>query len=127
MSGRLNTEVAHVVRSENHVSRLRVSDIPYVQLAIAPDGGAPVQRPAHRAEGATTVACDRTCVYTEVAFMTPHGELSATAATPRAFLASSFATQLSNDGVGLLTVLNAGVPRRAAKAAGWQKAGLPCE
>ena len=76
-----------------------MSDCPGVQPATTPDVGsdASEQRPAHRAEGATTVESDKTCVYTEITFLTPRGELVAAAATPRAFLTSSFASHLSND------------------------------
>jgi len=63
------------------------------------------QRPGHRAEGAMMVASDHTCVFTEVVIPCPCGELVATAAMPRVFLVSSFAAQLSNDEVALLSVL----------------------
>jgi hypothetical protein len=64
-----------------------------------------LQRPGHRAEGAMMVASDHTCVFTEVVIPCPFGELVATAAMPRVFLVSSFAAQLSNDEVALLSVL----------------------
>lgn len=57
-----------------------------------------------------TVGSDDSCVFTDVAITCPHGELVATAATPRTFLALPFSSQLSNDEVSLLTVLNAGMP-----------------
>ena len=64
-----------------------------------------LQRPAHQAERAMTVASDKTCVFTQVVIPCPYGELVAKAAIPRVFLVSSCAAQLSNDEVALLSVL----------------------
>ena len=65
---------------------------------------------------------DQTCVFTEVAIPCPYGKLVATAAMPRVFLMSSFAAQLSNDEVAMLSVLNAGVPKemRVGKPSGYR-------
>ena len=69
-----------------------------------------------------TVGSDESCVFTDVAITCPHGELVATVATPRTFLASPFASELSNDEVSLLTVLNAGMPStlKLGRAPGWR-------
>ena len=67
------------------------------------------------------VGCDQTCAYYEISLETPHGQLFATVAMPRVFLAN-FSSQLSNDEVSLLAFLNAGVPPnlKAGKPKGYR-------
>jgi hypothetical protein len=93
-----------------------------VQPAIKAPDGASRQRPVHRADGVTTVATDETCVYVEASFETPYGLLIATVAMPHTFLADNFSSKLSNNEVGLLAVLNAGVPPhlKAGKPRGYR-------
>ena len=50
-------------------------------------------------------------MYTEVCVDTDRGTFVATAATPRALLASRVASCLSTDEMAILTALNAGIPR----------------
>ena len=69
------------------------------------------QRPQHCAKGALCVDAGVDCVYTEVCVDTDLGTFVATAATPRALLASTVASCLSTDEMAILTALNAGMPR----------------